>query len=508
MPLALRTEGLVKTFDSLVANDHIDFDVERGELHALLGENGAGKTTLLNVLYGVLKADEGDIFIDEQPARITSTHDAIVKYKIGKVSQHSDLVPTFTVAENILLRAIPKRMWFFKDKRAMKKRVAELLATTGYRLDPEALVEDLSVGEQQHVELLKVLYQDAEIIFLDEPSSLLAPQEVNELFTLLGSLVARGRSIIFVTHKLDEALKCDRITVLRNGKISLKAKTKDVTFEDLLKAMFGGKVHVSGSPRSTSDQPSEPVLEVRNLCTGTGLRRSDLKDISFAVHRGEILGIAGIAGNGQKQLLSVVTGFRAPERGQIVLNGEDVTDQSSPHFYRKKNMLAYVPEERRETASFVSLSIAENLILGEARKSQFFPGHFRDGSAIQAFSENLVREYDVRTTGISAVADSLSGGNLQKMILARELSIDTDLIIVAQPSYGLDFKTMEFVHSKLIDKKVRGKAVLLVSKDLDEIMKLSDRIAVIYEGQLKTIPREEASIETIGRMMVGMDKEA
>lgn len=507
MKIVLKAEGIVKRFDSLVANDHIDFEVREGELHALVGENGAGKSTLLNVLYGVLKPDEGNIFVRGKRAKILSTHDAIVKYKIGKVSQHSDLVPTFTVAENILFRDIPKKYRWFTDRDLMRRKVNGLLALIGYRLDPDALVENLSVGEQQNVELLKILYQDSDIIFLDEPSALLAPQEVKDLFTLLKSLTEKGRSIIFVTHKLDEALLCDRITVLRDGKVSLKAERSDITQEDMLKAMFGERIDITERPFSSIDGPSKPILEVRDLCTGDGNRLSDLENVSFVVHSGEILGIAGIAGNGQKELLDVITGFSQPKKGNVLLNGKDITQHLSPHMHRKQNMFAYVPEDRRGIGSLLNMTIADNMILGEGRKSYFFPRFIRKRSAIEDFSIRLIDEYDVRTTGVDAMADSLSGGNLQKMILSREFSIDTNLIIVAQPSYGLDFKTTEFVHAKLVEMKTHGKGVLLISKDLDEIMRLSDRIAVIFKGRLKIIPREEASVDRIGRIMVGLEED-
>lgn len=507
MTVVLKAQGIVKKFDSLKANDHIDFEAREGELHALLGENGAGKSTLLNVLYGVLKPDEGEIFIKGEKAGIHSTRDAIVKYGIGKVSQHSDLVPTFTVAENILFRDIPKKYKLFTDRAAMREKVRVLVEITGYKLDPDTVVEHLSTGEQQNVELLKILYQDADIIFLDESSALLAPHEVKGLFALLKSLAQKGRTIVFVTHKLDEALLCDRITVLRNGAVSLAANRDDIAQEDLLKAMFGEDIRVSERNSAKLDGPSTPVLEARNLCTAEGNQRSDLKDVSFIVHSGEILGIAGIAGNGQKQLLDIIAGFSSSGKGQIFFNSKDMTGRASSHALRKQNVLAYVPEERREVGSFLSRSLADNLILGEGRKSFFFPHHIRDASRIRRFSEALIKEYNVQTTGMHSPADSLSGGNLQKMIIAREFSIDTNLIIVAQPSYGLDFKTTEFVHAKLIEMKARGKAVLLVSKDLDEILRLSDRIAVMFEGRLKIVPGELAGRDRIGKMMVGLDED-
>jgi ABC-type uncharacterized transport system ATPase subunit len=508
MTVVLQARGIVKRFDSLVANDHIDFELRKGELHALLGENGAGKSTLLNVLYGVFKADGGEIYVKAEKALIHSTRDAIVKYGIGKVSQHSDLVPTFTVAENILFRHLPRKHKVFTHRVAMRKKIEELLTVTGYRLNPDAVVEHLSVGEQQNVELLKLLYQDAEIIFLDESSALLAPHEVVNLFTLLKSLTERGRSIVFVTHKLDEALLCDRITVLRNGRVSLTADRDNITHEDLLKAMFRERVEISEAASSVPSESSRPILEVRNLTTGDGKRRSDLDGVSFVLHFGEILGIAGIAGNGQKQLLDVITGFLSPRKGEVFVNGIETTRYGSPHPFRKRNLYAYVPEERRGLGSFLSLAIADNLILGEGRKAFFFPRFLRNARLIRNFAKKLIEEYDVRTTGIHALADSLSGGNLQKLIVAREFSLDTQLILVAQPSHGLDFKTTEFVHARLVDMRAHGKGILLVSKDLDEILKLSDRIAVMFEGRLRILSREETTVDRIGRMMVGLSEDA
>ena len=504
MSAVLRAEGIVKTFDSLVANDHIDFELREGELHALLGENGSGKTTLLNVLYGLWKPDEGNIFIKEKKVKINSPLQAIMKYKIGKVSQHSDLVPTFTVSENITYRGTPTKYGFLVDRRAMRAKLTDLVKITSFKIDSDAVVENLSVGEQQHVELLKVLYQDAEIIFLDESSSLLAPQEVKELFILIKSLTQRGRAIVFVTHKLDEALQCDRITVLRNGRVSLAADRKDISKEDLLKAMFSGKIDICKRTSAAPHKELSPILEAKDICAGEKGKRSELKNVSLALYPGEILGIAGIAGNGQKELLDAITGSCPSTNRTILLRGKDFTRSSFLHMYRKMNVLAYIPEESRHVGALLNLHISENMILGEGCRPQFFPRSIRKHSSIASFAEGLVAEYDVHTTGIYAKASSLSGGNLQKMILARELSIDPDVIITAQPTRGLDFKTTEFVHRRLLEKREQGKAILLVSNDLEEVLKLSDRIAVMYEGKLINIPPDEVSVDKIGRIMVGM----
>lgn len=505
MPVILRTEGIVKRFEKVTANDSIDFELKKGQIHALLGENGSGKSTFLNVLYGVWSPNEGRIFIHDEEAEIRSPLDAIVRYRIGKVSQHSDLVPTFSVGENITFRKVPTWHGFLIDRGAIRKKVLDLLDIVEVKLDPDSIVETLSTGEQQQVELLKVLAQDAEIILLDETSALLAPHEVESLFSLLRTLSSRGTSIVFVTHKLYEALRCDRITVLREGKVTLTADQQEVGFEDLLGAMFNQR---SINDRSRSSMPTteqEIILEVRGICTGNQVnpRRSDLKNVSLSVHSGEILGIAGIAGNGQGILLDVITGFCHPREGQVLLKSEDITRFSSTHILRKKNLIAYIPEDRHKMGSLCTLPLTENAILGEGRKGSFFPRSIRHRSKISEFTKNLISEYEVKTAGMNVRADSLSGGNLQKVILGRELSIHADLVIASQPSRGLDFKTTEFVHQKLMEKRNQGKAVLLVSYDLDEIIKLSDRIVVMYEGALIEVPYGETDAKAIGRIMVG-----
>lgn len=503
MSYILSTEGIVKSFDGLVANDHIDFELNKGEFHALLGENGSGKSTFLNVLYGVWKRNAGNIFVKGKLARINSPVDAIENYRIGKVSQHSDLVPTFTVGENITFRNIPKRFGIFTDENAIANEVQELLKITNYNLQSTAVVETLSVGERQQIELLKVLAQDAEIILLDEISALLSPQETEQLISLLKSLTKKGRSVIFVTHKLNEALSCDRITVLRKGKVTLTANAKDVTSDSLLMAMFGQEISIDKCAISMPNEESKIVLEVKDLCThGENGIRSNLKNISFNIRQGEIFGIAGVTGNGQMELLDALIGF-LPASGQIIIAGENLRKNHSAHHIRKKNMIAYIPEDRCRVGSLYNLPISENMILDQGRRPVFHPNHIRRDSTIRNFAENLVSEYQVKTDSIKRRIDSLSGGNLQKTIVARELSIDATLIIAVQPSRGLDFKTTEFVHKRLTEMKEQGKAIMLVSYDLDEILKLSVRIAVMYEGSLVEVPCETSTKE-ISKLMVGI----
>lgn len=500
----LSARGIIKRYESLLANDHINFDIKNFEVHALLGENGAGKTTLLNILYGILRPDDGFIYINGKEVKLYNTREAIIKYKIGKVSQHSDLVPTFNVLKNILYGKIPTKFGLFIDKIKSLNIFNNLCKITNFHLDPNAIVENLSVGEQQHIELLKLLYQNAEIIFLDEPSSLLTVQEVENLFKLIHSMAKEGRSIIYVTHKLDEALRCDKITVLRKGKVVLSKSRKDIDKNILLNAMFGKKIELVEKKAEIITKREPILLEVKNLCTKYLGKRSNLKNISFTLHKGEILGIAGIAGNGQKELLDVITGFEELQSGKIYLKGTNITRNVSTNWLRRKNIFAYIPEGRNEMGSFLSLPIKHNIIMGKGRKNIFFPKNLRDKRKINNFSNELINEYEIKISTINSKTSSLSGGNLQKLIVARELSINTDLFIVSQPTWGVDFKTTEFIHKVILQKAEEGKSLLLVSKDLNEILKLSDRILVIRDGKIKEVPKEKSNAEEIGKLMLGL----
>ena len=500
----LKMENIVKRFGELVANDNITLQVEEGEIHSLLGENGAGKTTLMNVLYGLWQPDEGTLYIRGQKMKLKSPRDAI-NQKIGMVSQHFSLVLPLTASENIVLGDIPARNALI-DKNETQKRVLALAESCGFHIEVQAKIEELSVGEQQRVEILKALYQGAEILILDEPTAVLTSQETKELFKILRSMTNQGKSIIFITHKLREALLTDRITILRDGKIVSEQDAKSATHAGLVEAMFEGKVSVR-EHKPIAARERVPSLEVRNLQVKDERGLTKVKDISFDVLEGEILGIAGVAGNGQKELVEAITGLRKVDGGNILLKGEDMTNYS-PKLCRERGM-AHIPEERSKMGSFNDLEISDNLILGREGKPPFiyrflmklFP--ILNHLPIRSFAEKQVKSFNVMTRGINMLARHLSGGNLQKMVLARELAWEPELIIAAQPVRGLDAKTVEFVNERLSEQREKGKATLLVSYDLDEILGLSDRVGVMFEGKITIFPHDEINRSKIERMMVG-----
>jgi|TARA_B100000315_G_scaffold254063_2_gene294295 simple sugar transport system ATP-binding protein len=500
----LKMENIVKRFGELVANDNITLQVEEGEIHSLLGENGAGKTTLMNVLYGLWQPDEGALYIRGQKMKLRSPRDAI-NQKIGMVSQHFSLVLPLTVSENIVLGDIPARNVLI-DEKETRRRVLALAESCGFHIEAQAKVEELSVGEQQRVEILKALYQGAEILILDEPTAVLTSQETEELFKILRSMTSQGKSVIFITHKLMEALLTDRITILRDGKIVSEQDAKGATHAGLVEAMFGGKVTVREyKPIAAKDR--SPVLEVKNLHVKDVRRLTRIKEISFNVLKGEIVGVAGVAGNGQKELIEAITGLRKVEEGSILFKGKEVTNYS-PKARREMGM-AHIPEERMKMGSFSDLAISENLILGREDKPPFiyrflsnrFP--FLNFLPIRSFAEKQVKKYNVITRGIDALARHLSGGNLQKMVLAREFAWEPELIIAAQPVRGLDAKTVEFVNERLVEQRENGKATLLVSYDLDEVLRLSDRVGVMFEGKMTMFPHDKINRSEIERLMVG-----
>jgi simple sugar transport system ATP-binding protein len=510
MPIILKTRQIVKKFGKLVANDHIDFEIKEGEIHALLGENGAGKTTLMNILYGLLSPDEGEIYIRGQKVKFKSPKDAI-KQKIGMVSQNFSLIPALTVSENIALGNIPTKKFFLLDRDLLQKRVLSLAESYDFDVDPGKKIEELSAGEQQWVEILKAFYHNIKILILDEPTAMLISREVKELFKVLRSMISqKGRSVIFITHKLSEAMNCDRVTVLRRGKVILKENTNNITKEELTKAMFGERLSfpISSSliiRKNINIKESHPLLEVKNLCViNRGL--NVLKDISFNIFPGEIFGVAGVAGNGQKELIEVITGIRKAVKGKILLKGENITNYS-PKLCREKGM-RYIPEDRLKEGSFDNLSLAENLILGREDKPPFAQGFLLDYSSIRSFSKKMILNYDVKASSIKMIAKNLSGGNLQKLILAREISSDLDFLAAFQPTRGLDVRASRFIHQKLLEQKRKEKGVLLVSYDLDEILELSDRIGVMYKGRMVVVPPEKINVNEIEKIMVeGMKEE-
>ena len=498
MDTVVQMKQITKRFGSVVANDHVDFDLRHGEIHCLLGENGAGKTTLMNLLYGLWKMDDGEVFIKGQRVKFKSPKDAM-DHQIGMVSQHFSLIPTLTVAENIVLGKIPSKKICFVDKSSAMTRVLDLCANLGFKTEPAYKVEDLSVGEQQKVEILKALYHNAKIIILDEPTAVLTPQETNELFGILRRMTQEGRSVIIITHKLSEAMKSDRLTVMRNGRVILRKDTNETTKDELTQAMFGKRIL---PPKvTTAISRGQPVLEIRDLWT-SGSASNCLKDISLTVFEGEILGVAGVAGNGQSPLVEVIMGLCQPIKGTISVMGKDITGKT-PKFCRNLRV-GCIPEERKRSGLLHGMPVADNLILGREGRSPFARGTLLDCSAIKEFANEMILTFNIKADGIYVPIQHLSGGNLQKAILAREFASDPALIIASQPSRGLDAKTVDFVYQKFKEERGKGKAILLISYDLDEILELADRIGVLYDGRIQMFSREEAEVNEIGKMMVGI----
>lgn len=499
MQPVIEMKGITKRFPGVLANDRVNFSLQPGEIHALLGENGAGKTTLMKILYGLYNADAGDIFVNEKKVRITSPEEAI-KLGIGMVHQHFMLVEPFSVTENIVLGSEPRRGAFIDYVQAVEdvKRISDRY---GLYVDPYAKIRDISVGMQQRVEILKALYRGADILILDEPTAVLTPQEVEELYEIMKSLVKEGKSIIFITHKLKEVKAiCDRTTVIRRGKVIDTVNTGEVEEEDLARMMVGREVvlRVSKGPA----KPGEKILELKNIQAKNDRGLPALRGISFAVRKGEILGIAGVEGNGQSELTEVLTGLRRVEQGEIIFKGKDLKDCSTREILRSG--IAYIPEDRQKRGLILDFSLMENFILGSHYFEPFADGLKLNFPKIKAFGDKLLKEYDVRAPGTQITADSLSGGNQQKAILAREFARDPDLLIAAQPTRGLDVGAIEFIHKRLIELRDQGKAIILVSLELDEILSLSDRILVIYEGRIVAeMDIADATEKKLGLYMAG-----
>jgi ABC-type uncharacterized transport system ATPase subunit len=479
-PPALEMRGITKRYPGVVANDHIDLDVRRGEIHALLGENGAGKTTLMNVLYGLARPDAGQILLDGQPVRIAGPSDAIAR-GISMVHQHFMLIPVLSVAENVILGAETMANPVFVDRKEASRRIGELARRFGFDLDPDARVSTLSVGLQQRVEILKALYRQARILVLDEPTAVLTPQETEEIFALLRRLAADGRSIIFISHKLYEVLEvADRITVIRRGKVIGERKPGETTEEELAELMVGREVELTVD-RGTS-HVGEPVLRVENLRVCDDRRHEVVPGVSFDIRAGEILGVAGVAGNGQDELVEAITGLRKPAGGRVSLGGVDVTGFSP----RRMNEagVAYVPADRHRFGLILGFPLYDNLILTSYYRRPFARAFIRDDRAILQSARAQVDKYDIRTPGVDVSSSTLSGGNQQKVIVAREFDRPLKLLVLDQPTRGLDVGSIEFIHKEIIKKRDAGTAVLLVSAELDEVLEMSDRIVVMYRGRI------------------------
>ena len=496
--LAVEMHGIVKRFPGLVANDHVDFDLRHGEVHALLGENGAGKSTLMNILAGLYHADEGTILVEGAAVRFQSPRDAIAA-GLGMIHQHFTLVPSLTVTENILLGLAQPR--FRLDLARYEGAIRKLAEDVGLRVDPSAKVWQLSVGEQQRVEILKMLYRGAKILIMDEPTAVLAPQETEELFRTLRGMTARGESIVFISHKLDEVLAiADRITVLRRGKVTAAGTpAAGKTKPDLARLMVGREL--LESIEKVSVTPGAVVLELERVGAENDKALPALRDVALQVRAGEIVGLAGVAGNGQSELAEVVTGLR-PCTGRITINGRDVANR--PAIEAIESGVAHVPEDRNGTGSAPNLSIVDNLIMKSYRLPPVANGWIIDIVVARQRAEELKAEYQVAAPTIDTQARLLSGGNLQRLIFAREITSEPKLIVAVQPTRGLDVGAIETVHRLLLAQRAAGTAVLLVSEDLDEILALADRVAVIYEGRIAGIvDADGADVHELGLMMTG-----
>jgi len=498
---AVELKGITKCFPGVVANNNIDFDVNCCEVHALLGENGAGKSTLMKILYGLYHQDEGQILVNGKQVRITSPTDAI-KLGIGMIHQHFMLVPTLTVAENVALGLSSSR-GPLTDLDLVSKRITDLADTYGMQIDPNAYVWQLSVGQQQRVEIIKALYRGAALLILDEPTAVLTPQEVDELFVIMRQMVSDGYALIFISHKLHEVVEIsDRITILRNGIKVGTRPTSEVNKKELAKWMVGHEIDFITSTNQMARGECRLELESINCQSDHG--KSGLKDVNLEVFSGEILGIAGVSGNGQRELAEVMSGLRKIESGNLYLEGEDVTNCDASQLTEK--MMSYIPEERMRDGMIKNFSVAENMILREHHRPKFSNKGFLKLKEIESHTQQLIEQYQIKTPSQKTLIKTLSGGNIQKALLARELSRKPRVIIAAQPTRGLDIGAAEYVREQLINQRNNGTALVLISEDLDEIFALSDRIAVIYEGEiLQVLSREQATRETVGLLMAGVN---
>lgn len=501
MKYVIQLKDITKRFPGVVANDHISIDVEQGEIHALAGENGAGKSTLMNILYGLYQPDEGSIIIDGQPVTFTSSKDSIAK-KIGMVHQHFMLIPKLTVAENIIVGQETGTK-LKVDRKGAERQITALCEQYGLKINPAEKVANLSVTEQQRVEILKVLYRKAEILIFDEPTAVLTPQEIDEFCEILLNLKKSGKTILFISHKLAEVMKvCDHITVIRLGKTVGTVTKTETSPEALTYMMVGRDVDLSRQARKTfEDAPT--ILDVKNLNYTINKTIKKVNNVSFTLHAGEVLGVAGVDGNGQEELVKIISGQIAPDSGSLVFKGKDITHAKIRD--RKDAGMGLIPEDRHKDGLVLNFSIAENLILGLHYHKQYAKGgQWLNFKAIDENGNQLRKAFDIRCPGIETQAATLSGGNQQKIVIAREASRDPDVFIAVQPTRGLDVGAIEFVQKTLLEQRDKGKGVLLFSLELDEILSVSDRIAVMYKGEIIDIVNaEEVTRQELGLMMLG-----
>jgi ABC-type uncharacterized transport system ATPase subunit len=503
--MKVELRGITKRFPGVVACDGVDLSVVSGVVHALLGENGAGKSTLMNILFGLYRPDEGEILLNGQPLRARSPADAIAA-GIGMVHQHFMLVPVFTVAENVMLGVEPTGRFGSIQRHEAHERVADLSERYGLAVDPDATIEDLPVGVQQRVEILKALYRDARCLILDEPTAVLTPPEIAELMEIVRQLAEGDRSVIFISHKLREVLAiADDISVLRNGKV-VGHTTPGETDEQALATMMVGrdvKLVVDKAPAT----PGEPVLAVDNLVVGDDRGQRVVDGVSLEVKAGEILALAGVQGNGQTELVEAITGMRPPRSGSVRFDGRDVTGWAPDDLFRAG--LAHVPEDRQRDGLIGSFAVSSNLVLNQIEERPFSRRLLIDRRAVREHAEELVEQFDVRTASVRSAVSTLSGGNQQKVIIAREFFHADRLLVLSQPTRGLDVGSIQYIHRQVVAKRDEGVGVLLNSSELDEVLALADRVAVIYRGRIVgVLDREDASRDRIGLLMAGAVEEA
>ena len=499
--VVLEARGLTKRFPGVIANEDVSLKVRSGEIVALLGENGAGKSTLVKMIYGLYTPDEGEIFVKGERVKFHSSRDAI-KAGIGMVHQHFQLVPVFTVAENVILGDEPRR-WPFVNMKKARDEVARLAEQYGLQVDVDAKVQDIPVGAQQRVEILKALYRKADILIMDEPTAVLTPQETDELLKVMRGFADSGVAVIFITHKLREVLTvADTIEVLRGGKAVGTATPGDSDQASLAQMMVGRSVLLTVD-RSPS-KPGEVVLDVVGLTAENNIGLEALRGINLQVRAGEIVGIAGVEGNGQRELVEALTGLRPSTSEKFTIAGMDANGKS-PHEIHAMGV-GHVPEDREKDGLVGPYSIADNLVLNRFDEAEFASRGVRNRAAVATLARGLVEQFDVRTPSIETTVESLSGGNKQKVVIARELAANPQLLIASQPTRGVDVGSIEFIHSQIVAARDRGAAVLLVSAELDEVLGLSDRVQVMYDGRLLAeLPGEEADRDRIGRLMAGGD---
>ena len=498
-PPMLQMKGITKRFPGVLANDRVDFHVHAGEVHTLLGENGAGKSTLMKILYGLYRQDEGEILLHGKPVELISPAHAI-SHGIGMIHQHFMLVPTLTVAENVALGLKSKR-GFLTDLKTVSERIMELSETFGLHVHPYDYIWQLSVGERQRVEIIKALYRDAAILILDEPTAVLTPSEVEDVFAIFRRLADDGRGLVFISHKLQEVLDLsDQITVLRHGRVTGDTTPAESDRHDLAQMMVGREVKLA--PDKVPVQTGSSLLIIKDLFVRGDRGTHAVKGVDLEVKAGEILGIAGISGNGQPELAEAIAGLRTPDEGSILINGRETTS-FTPDQIRQAG-LSYVPEERMKDGVVGQFDVKENMILLNHGEPPYCKNGFLNFKHIRKHSEELVKEYTVKTPSIDTTTKNLSGGNIQKLIMARELSAEPKVLLASQPTRGVDIGAAEYIHEQIAAQRERGTASVVISEDLDEVMALSDRIAVMFEGKIMGIVKQEnATRSSIGLMMTG-----